>query len=151
MKLYFDNCCFNRPYDDQTHEKIHLESEAVLAIIKLNKQNDGEIVGSPALDLEISQIKDDDKKDKVKSFYKKSISFKINYNENILKRVHELSEQSTIRTLDKFHLAFAENSGAKILFTTDVKFEKACSRLNLNIMVTNPVKYLMEETENDSN
>jgi hypothetical protein len=49
-----------------------------LAIIKINKQNDGEIVGSPALDLEIGQIKDDDKKDKVKSFYKKSISFKIN-------------------------------------------------------------------------
>jgi hypothetical protein len=25
MKYYFDNCCFNRPYDDQTQEKIHLE------------------------------------------------------------------------------------------------------------------------------
>jgi hypothetical protein len=34
-----DNCCFNRPYDDQTQEKIHLEGEAVLAIIKKNKKD----------------------------------------------------------------------------------------------------------------
>jgi hypothetical protein len=81
MKLYFDNCCFNRPYDDQAQEKIHLEGEAVLAIIKMNKQNNGEIVGSPALDLEISQIKDDDKKDKVESFYEQSINGKVEYNE----------------------------------------------------------------------
>jgi hypothetical protein len=33
MKLYLDNCCYNRPYDDQTQERIHLEGEAVLAII----------------------------------------------------------------------------------------------------------------------
>jgi len=31
MKYYFDNCCFNRPYDDQTQERIHLESESILA------------------------------------------------------------------------------------------------------------------------
>jgi hypothetical protein len=23
MKLYLDNCCYNRPYDDQTQERIH--------------------------------------------------------------------------------------------------------------------------------
>lgn len=32
MKLYFDNCCFNRPFDDQSQLKIHLESQAKLFI-----------------------------------------------------------------------------------------------------------------------
>ena len=32
MKIYLDNCCFNRPFDDQTQERIHLESEAILMI-----------------------------------------------------------------------------------------------------------------------
>ena len=46
MKLYLDNCCYNRPYDDQTQERIHLEGEAVLAIINKCKQNNDEIIGS---------------------------------------------------------------------------------------------------------
>jgi len=29
MKLYLDSCCYNRPYDDQTQEKIHMEGEAL--------------------------------------------------------------------------------------------------------------------------
>ena len=52
MKLYLDNCCYNRPYDDQTQERIHLEGEAVLAIINKCKQNNDEIIGSPVLDIE---------------------------------------------------------------------------------------------------
>ena len=31
MKIYMDNCCYNRPYDDQTHIRIYLETEAKLA------------------------------------------------------------------------------------------------------------------------
>lgn len=26
MTVYLDNCCYNRPFDDQTQERIHLES-----------------------------------------------------------------------------------------------------------------------------
>lgn len=32
MRIYLDNCCFNRPYDDQSQFKIRIESEAKLAI-----------------------------------------------------------------------------------------------------------------------
>jgi hypothetical protein len=32
MRLYLDNCCFNRPFDDQTQRKIALESEAKLYV-----------------------------------------------------------------------------------------------------------------------
>jgi len=39
MKLYLDNCCYNRPYDDQSQEKNHMEGEAVLTIINICKQN----------------------------------------------------------------------------------------------------------------
>ena len=30
MKIYLDVCCLNRPFDDQTQDRIHLESEAVV-------------------------------------------------------------------------------------------------------------------------
>ena len=46
MKLYLDNCCFNRPFDDQSQLRIRLETEAKSdyflttddGIIKLNAQ-----------------------------------------------------------------------------------------------------------------
>ena len=34
MKIYLDVCCLNRPFDDQTQDLIHLESEAVVLILK---------------------------------------------------------------------------------------------------------------------
>ena len=30
MKIYLDNCCYNRPFDDQTALKVHLETEDIL-------------------------------------------------------------------------------------------------------------------------
>lgn len=30
MRVYLDNCCYNRPYDDQTQLRISLESQAKL-------------------------------------------------------------------------------------------------------------------------
>jgi hypothetical protein len=31
-RLYLDNCCFNRPFDDQSHLKIRMETEAKLSV-----------------------------------------------------------------------------------------------------------------------
>ena len=150
MKLYLDNCCYNRPYDDQTQEKVHMEGEAILTIINICKQNNDEIIGSPALDLEIDQLSDIEKKEKVKYFYDQTITTKVNYTEKIFNRAQELAEQTNIRTLDRFHLSFAESSDADILLTTDIKFEKACSKINLQIKVINPLKYLLEVIENEN-
>jgi predicted nucleic acid-binding protein len=151
MKLYLDTCCYNRPYDDQTQERIHLEGEAILAIISKCEQAGNVIVGSPALEIEIEQIGNIEKQEKIKIFYAQTINKKIEYNVDILKRVKELSEQSRIRTLDKFHLIFAEYAGADILLTTDDKFEKACSKLNLHVRVMNPLNYLLEAMSNECN
>ena len=151
MRLYFDVCCYSRLYDDQTQIKIYMESEAVLNLLNISKQNNDEIVGSPALDLEIDQIDNVDKREKIKYLYHKSITGKINYSESVLNRVKELSKQANIKTLDSFHLSFAENYDVDILLTTDNKFEKACAKMDLRIKVINPVSYLMEVIQHGSN
>jgi hypothetical protein len=61
MKLYLDTCCYSRPYDDQTQEKVHMEGEAILTIINRFKQNNNEIMGSQVLDIEIDRIDDIEK------------------------------------------------------------------------------------------
>jgi hypothetical protein len=128
-----------------------MEGEAVLAIIHRGKENNDEIIGSPVLDFELQQITDHEKQEKVKDFYEQTINKEIEYNSGIFKRVKELSEQTNIRTLDRFHLCFAENAGAAVLLTTDDRFEKACSRLNLNMRVMNPLNFLMEVMSNEYN
>ena len=32
MRVYLDNCCFNRPFDDQSQARVRLEAEAKLEI-----------------------------------------------------------------------------------------------------------------------
>ena len=34
MKIYLDNCCYNRPFDDLSQERIYLESETILMILR---------------------------------------------------------------------------------------------------------------------
>ena len=35
MKIYLDNCCFNRPFDDQSSLIVHFETEAKLYVQEL--------------------------------------------------------------------------------------------------------------------
>jgi len=34
MRIHLDVCCSDRPLDDQTQDRIHLETEAILTIMK---------------------------------------------------------------------------------------------------------------------
>ena len=63
-KVYMDVCCLNRPFDDQTQDRIRMESEAVLMI--LNRcLTDWILVRSEVIDYEISRIPDDERKNGV--------------------------------------------------------------------------------------
>ena len=61
MKIYLDVCCFNRPFDDQLQDRVHLESEAVLSILNHSQVSNWVLIGSEAVDSEISKIPDDEK------------------------------------------------------------------------------------------
>jgi hypothetical protein len=51
MRVYLDMCCLKRPFDDQSQPRIHLESEAVLALLGAATEK-VEFLRAPALDLE---------------------------------------------------------------------------------------------------
>lgn len=70
MIIYLDNCCYNRPFDDQTQERIHLESEVVLTVLKMGQMKQVVITGSDILELEMNRMKDENKKRKVLDLYR---------------------------------------------------------------------------------
>ncbi|MCL2859818.1 MAG: hypothetical protein FWF46_04530 [Oscillospiraceae bacterium] len=53
MKIYFDSCIYNRPYDDQTQAIIQNETNAIIDIINSVKTNRFVIYGSLAVEMEI--------------------------------------------------------------------------------------------------
>jgi hypothetical protein len=52
MRIYFDNCCFNRPFDDQSQIRIRLEAESKLFIQQKVLEKKIELVWSYILDYE---------------------------------------------------------------------------------------------------
>ena len=52
LKLYLDNCVFNRPFDDQSQIRIKLETEAKFYIQDQIKQRNVALVWSYILELE---------------------------------------------------------------------------------------------------
>ena len=52
LRVYLDNCCFNRPYDDQNNLLIMLETEAKLFIQNLIQTGELELVWSFVMDYE---------------------------------------------------------------------------------------------------
>lgn len=72
MKIYLDNCCFNRPYDDQTQIRISLETQAKLYVQDLIKDKKLELVTSYVLWYENSQGPYDTKRTAISEFMQRS-------------------------------------------------------------------------------
>lgn len=143
LKLYIDNCCYNRPFDDLRQEKNNLEAQAIKLIIDKYWKDEFEIYTSDALVIEMNNIKDQIKKAKVLEVYNKLNLINIPFSNNIIKRASEL-RQYNIKNMDSLHIAYAESSNIDYFITTDKLLINASSRANLNVKVINPISFIME-------
>ena len=117
MKLYLDVCCLNRPFDDQLQNRVRLEAEAVLSILELAGSGALEIIGSDIIDDELSQMPDNERREKVGLLLTLASSH-ISLTSAIERRAMELAEWN-IAPLDALHLASAEGAQADYFLTTD--------------------------------
>ena len=143
MIIYLDNCCYNRPFDDQTQERIHLESEVILTVLKMGQMKKVVIAGSEILELEMNRMQDANKKQKVLDLYRVACMY-IPYTEKIKKRSADIMLVSKIRAFDSLHIASAEAANADIFLTTDDKLEKMAEKLELGTRVINPLRFAWE-------
>lgn len=142
MKIYMDVCCFNRPFDDQTQTRIRLEAEAILSILSRCQNGEWSLAASDVIDYELSNLTNEEKLEKVRSLY------------SVARNRAELTQQARVNAavyqqngidpFDSLHLAVAESSNQNILLTTDDKFLRKASAIDLKIAVANPVTWLME-------
>jgi hypothetical protein len=65
-RIYLDVCCLCRPFDDQNVHRIRMETEAITEILK-RCMTDWELVGSEAIESEIIEIADEERRENVES------------------------------------------------------------------------------------
>lgn len=49
MKVYLDNCCYNRLLDDRSYSQIYYERNSIMLILELAEQSAVQIIGSQML------------------------------------------------------------------------------------------------------
>ena len=143
MKVYLDNCCFNRILDDRSYPIIYLERNSVMLILELAEDKRIEIVGSQMLKKEIADTPDYVKRERLSLMYS-LCSSEISVTEDIVDRALEIRENSNIRTKDSIHLACAEAADVDVLLTTDKKFMNNANRIPAKVKVMNPTEWLLE-------
>jgi predicted nucleic acid-binding protein len=142
LRLYLDVCCYNRPFDDLTQLRVRLEAEAILAILCLVNERNWTLVSSDVVDLELSNMKNSAKLNKVIELCRLAHE-KVTVTEAIAARADEL-QTFGVKALDSFHIAVAETSSVDILLSTDDELLKLTNRLSLSIRVANPLEFLPE-------
>jgi len=137
MRIYLDNCCFNRPYDIQTNLTVYFETEAKIFIQNevLNKRFD--LVWSFMMDYEISFNPFLDRQIAIMN-WKNIAILDVEPKEDILQKAIEIN-QKNIKKKDALHIACAIEGKCEYFLTTDKKI------LNKNIkeiILINPIDFI---------
>jgi predicted nucleic acid-binding protein len=146
-RIYLDTCCLNRPFDDQTQDRIRLETEALLTIVERLERGEWTWVSSDLVDIEIGRIADHELRERVQLFAP-SVAYAVLIEEPIRERGREL-EGLGFRAADALHLACAEAGEADVFLTTDDQVLRRATRMSshLHVLVENPLRWIAEVLE----
>ena len=141
MKIYLDNCCFNRPFDDQSQIRIRLESEAKLKIQEEIRSGKFQLVWSYILDYENNQNPYQERKVRIKKWKEYAISDIEETSELI--ETASLLNQKGIQKTDSLHLACAILSKCEYFLTTDDEILRRAKQID-DINIDDPIGFIKE-------
>ena len=146
MKVYLDVCCLNRPFDDQTQIRVHLEAEAIISIIKQVENNTWKWISSDAVAYEISKTPNEERQERLWAAESQA-TMRMSLTDSILRQAEELQTLG-FTTYDALHLVFAIVANVDVFLSTDDKLIKRAQRYSedIAIYVANPLSWLQEVT-----
>ena len=125
MRIYLDNCCYNRPYDDQSQMRIHLETQAKLHIQDMIRRNQIELVTSYVLDFENSNNRSIQKKMAIEKFMNDYATWYVsNKNEKSIDKIAVLIMSTGVKEKDAYQVACAIMAECDYFVTTDDRLLK---------------------------
>jgi predicted nucleic acid-binding protein len=136
LRIYLDNCCFNRPYDDQSELRIELETKAKLFIQNLLLVGEVNLVWSYMLDYENSKNASVQKRNVIQKWRRFAVA-DIDESEEIMAIARDI-QSSGVKNADSLHLACAIKSGCDYFITVDDRIKYATD----SITICNPLDFL---------
>jgi len=140
LKLYLDNCCFNRPYDEIIDQIMSLEIESKLYVQDQIKNGYIDLVWSFILDYENDKNPYNDIRDSILLWKNIAVEY-ISPDNSIREYANKLVEKYRFGGKDALHICCAIKAGCNYLLTTDKKMIKKAAMLK-DISIVNPIHFV---------
>ena len=143
MRIYLDNCCYNRPYDDQLQTKIHIETQAKLDIQARIREGRWELVSSYILEAENAANPFDRKRRDIQAFLDANTKiFVSDQQDPAVRRLATNIMGTGLHLMDACHIACAIIAECDVFLSTD---KRVLKYQPTNIRILNPAIFLIEE------
>jgi predicted nucleic acid-binding protein len=138
-RVYLDNCCFNRPFDDPVNMIVQFEAEAMTHIQREIRNGSIELAWSFILDYENTANPYEDRRRAIAP-WKCLAVINIGAEKEVYHRADAIGKRG-IRDMDALHIACAIQARCHYFLTTDKKVLK--KRID-GITLLNPLNYVQE-------
>ena len=145
MRIYLDNCVYNRLYDNQNDPVIYMEAHAVLEIERRIVNREVELVSSYVVNFECSKCPNIEQRRAISDFIAKNASVYVGIDKS--KEVLEIAKRTMskgIKLYDALHVACAVVAECDYFISTDKRLLKCRGE---NFKMVNPIVFLMENND----
>jgi predicted nucleic acid-binding protein len=142
MRVYLDNCCFNRPFDDQSTLTIRLETEAKLHIQNAIRAGQYALGWSYILDYENAANPLEERRTEIQRWAELADS-PVAETPAILAMMTEIVSVG-LKPLDALHIACAQALDCQYFLTVDKGILKKVEAI-AKIRILNPIDFVIEQ------
>ena len=140
LKIYLDNCCYGRPFDNQKDPEIRKETQAKMFIQSLVRYKAVELVYSAISIEEMESIPFEENKNSVFDFVRNNANFYIGeYDDKAEILLTKEIMQTGIKLKDASHTACAILAQCDYMITTDKRLLKY---KDARIKIVNPIEFV---------
>ena len=139
IAVYLDNCCFNRPYDDQTQVKVSLDAQAKMYVQRLIVEKRLDFVYSFISVYENNDNPFYNRKKAVSDFFENATCYDPKVHKDFIDAKANEIMKTGIKEKDAIHVACAIYGKADIFLTTDKRLLKFQTD---EIAIMNPIDFV---------
>lgn len=141
LKVYLDNCCYGRPFDNQSDAEIFIETQAKMSIQSLIKYKLIELVYSTVSVEEVNAYPLEENRNSILEFIESNATYFVGKaNDETAIALTEDIMKTGIKLKDASHTACAIIAKCDYLITTDKRLLKY---KDSRIKIVNPVDFLV--------
>lgn len=139
ISVYLDNCCYNRPYDEQIQPKVQLETHAKMHIQKMITDKKINLIYSYVSEYENSRNPNKFNRSSISDFFGNAVLYvDYSHKDEIQAEMNDIMKTG-VKKMDALQVASAIIGKADYFLTTDKRLLKYSTP---KIQILNPVEFI---------